>query len=267
MNWTVFKSTLQLRRTSLFWYSFGIALYGWMMVAFFPLIEENAQYLETVQEVFTDEMLAIFGGSGLSMGTLGGFLGVEYLSLIWVFIVAAAAITFAAGSLAGAIENGSMEATLAQPVSRTQVVVSRWLAMAAYAAILNLVTVASVYLPGFIHDVDVPLDGMALLLGLGWLLTMAVGGLAYLLSALSSSSGRVIGISLGVLALMWLADILGNISEDVQWIRTLSLFHYWTPAEAIDEVSVAPENWIVFAIPMVLFFVLSVWAFRRRDVV
>lgn len=267
MNWTVFKSTLQLRRTSLFWYSLGIALYGWMMIAFFPLIEENAQYLETVQEVFTDEMLAIFGGSGLSMGTLGGFLGVEYLSLIWVFIVAAAAITFAAGSLAGSIDDGSMETTLSQPVSRGQVVVSRWLAMAAYAAVLNLVTVASLYLPGFLHDVEVPVEGMALLFALGWLLTMAIGGFAYLLSSVSTGGGRVIGVSLGVLALMWLADILGNISEDWQWLRNLGLFHYWKPAEAIDDLTVATESWLVFAIPAVLFFVLAVWAFRRRDVV
>lgn len=100
------------------------------MVAFFQLIEESFEYMEAIEDIFTDELLAIFGGAGLDFGTLGGFLGVEYLSLIWVFIVAAAVITFAAGALGGSVDDGTMEFTLAQPVSRTQVVFSRYLALA-----------------------------------------------------------------------------------------------------------------------------------------
>jgi ABC-type transport system involved in multi-copper enzyme maturation permease subunit len=148
MSWTILRSSLQLRRTSLFWYSFGIALYGWFMVAFFPLIEDNLEYMEVFETVFTDEMLALFGGAGLNFGTLGGFLSIEYLSLIWVFIVGAAVITFSAGSLSGAVDDGTLELTLAQPVSRMQVVFTRYLALAVYAGVLNLVTVAS-HLPAW----------------------------------------------------------------------------------------------------------------------
>jgi len=267
MSWTVFRSMLQLRRTSLFWYSFGIALYGWFMVAFFPLVEENLEYMEVFETVFTDEMLALFGGAGLNFGTLGGFLSIEYLSLIWVFIVGAAAITFAAGALGGAVDDGTMELTLAQPVSRMQVVFARYLALAAYAAALNFVTVASIYLPGLLHGVDVPLDAMGLLFVIGWLVTMAIAGLAYAVSALSSGGGRTIGISLGVLVAMWLADVLGNISERFDWLSDFTLFHYWKPDIVIDDVTVAGEAWAIFGIAALLFFVLAVWAFRRRDVV
>lgn len=267
MNWTILKASLQLRRTSLMWYSIGIALYGWMMVAFFPLIEKNAQYMKMVEEVFTPEMMAAFGGAGLDFGTLGGFLGVEYLSLIWVFIIGAAVITYAAGSLGGSVEDGTMEATLAQPVSRMQVAFTRWLGLALYAAVLCLVTVLSLYLPGFLHDVEVPLDAMALLFVVGWLLAMAVGGLAYAVSAISTGAGRTIGIGIGVLIVMWLADVLGNISDKAEWLRTISLFHYWTPAEIIDDLSVPWESWLVFGVPAVGFFVVALWLFRRRDVV
>jgi len=267
VNWTIFTSTLQLRRTSLAWYSVGIASYGWMMVAFFPLIEQNLEYMKAIQDIFTEDLMAAFGGAGLDFATLGGFLGVEYLSLIWVFIVAAAVITFAAGALGGAVEDGTLEATLAQPVSRNQVAISRYAAMGVYAAVLNLVTVLTLYLPGFLHDVDVPLDAMVLLFALGWVLTMAIGGFAYMLSALSSGSGRTIGISIGVLVAMWLADVLGNISDKAEWLKGLSLFHYWKPAAAIDDLSVPSESWLVFAVPAVLFFAVAVWGFRRRDVV
>lgn len=267
MSWTVLRANLHLRRVSLFWYSFGLACYGWFIVAFFPLIEESVDYMRMVEEMFTDEMMAVFGGTGLDFTTLGGFLGVEYLSMIWIFIIAAAVITFAAGALGGAVDDGTMELTLAQPVSRTQIAVSRYLALAAYAGVLNLTTAATLYLPGLVHDVDVPLDAAALLFAIGWVVTMAIGGFAYLVSALSSGSGRVIGVSLGAVAAMWLADVLGNISDKADWLVDLSLFHYWRPAEVIDDLTVAGETWAVFGVAAAVFFMASVWAFQRRDVV
>jgi ABC-2 type transport system permease protein len=267
MSWAVFRSMLQLRRTSLLWYSFGLALYGWFIVAFFPLIEDNLEYMEVFETVFTDEMMAIFGAAGLNFATFGGFVTVEYLGLIWIFIVAAAVITFAAGALGGAVEDGTMELTLAQPVSRMQVVLTRYLALAVYAGILNLVTVATIYLPGLLHGVDVPLDGMALLFLIGWVVTMAIGGFAYAVSAFSSGGGRTVGVSLGVLAAMWLADVLGNISERFDWLSDFTLFHYWKPDVVIDDLTVAGEAWAVFGITAAISFVVAVWAFSRRDVV
>jgi len=267
MSWTIFRSMLQLRRTSLLWYSFGLGLYGWFIVAFFPLIEENLEYMEIFETVFTEEMMAIFGAAGLDFGTLGGFMAVEYLGLIWVFIVAAAVITFAAGALGGAVEDGTMELTLAQPVSRIQVAVTRYLALAAYAGVLNLVTVVTIYVPGLLHGVDVPADAMGLLFLIGWVVTMAIGGFAYAVSAFSSGGGRTIAVSLGVLAAMWLADVLGNLSERFYWLREFTLFNYWRPDAVIDHLTVAGEAWAVFGIAALSTVVVAVWAFRRRDVV
>jgi len=267
VNWTIFKSSLHLRRNTLFWYSLGITLYGWLIVAFYPLIEKNADYLDLVQSMLTPELMAIFGGANLDFATIGGFLGIEYLNLFWIFIVSAAIITFAANALAGAVDDGTMEATLAQPVSRLQVAFVRYLAMASYAAALNLVTILTLYIPGLIHNVDVPLDSMLLLFAIGWLLTMAIGSFAYMVSALSTGSGRVVGISLGTLLAMWLADVLGNITDKVDWLKNISLFHYWQPVEVIDKLSVASESWLVFGVAVVLFFAVAMWAFQRRDVV
>ena len=267
MSWTVFFSALHVRRISLFWFSFGIAVYGWLMVAFFPLVEENIQYLEAIESILTEEMMALFGREGLEFGTLGGFLSLEYLGLIWVFIVGAAVITFAAGALGGAVDDGTMELTLSQPVSRTQVALTRYLALAVYAGALNLATVATLYIPGMVHDVDVPLDAMALLFAIGWLVTMAIGGVAYALSAASSGGGRTIGVSLGLLIGMWLADVLGTLSERWAWLREFTLFYYLNPEAAIDDLTVPAESWAVFAVIAALSFAAALWLFRTRDVV
>ncbi|MBE0475925.1 MAG: ABC transporter permease subunit [Coriobacteriia bacterium] len=267
MDWTILRASLQLRRVSLFWYSVGLAAYGWMIVAFFPLIEQNPQYIEAVESVFTEELLAAFGGAGLEFTTLGGFLGIEYLSLIWVFIVGAAVITFIAGALGGAVEDGTMEVTLAQPVSRTSVVLTSYLGMVVYAIVLNLVTVATIYLPGLLHGVDVPLDAMGLLFVAGTLVTLAIGSFAFAVSAASSGKGRTTAITLGVLIAMYLADLLGNLTERAEWLKDFSLFHYWRPAEVIDDLELARSALLVFGVATVLFSAVGMYAFRRRDVV
>ncbi len=267
MSWTVFKSSLQLRRTALLWYSIGITAYGWMIVAFYPLMEENLDYMEAVEAMFSEELLAVFGGAGLDFATIGGFLGVEYLSLMWVFIIGAAVITFAASALGGSVDDGTMELTLAQPVSRLQVVLSRYAALAVYAALLNFVTAATLYLPGLLHDVDIPLDAAALLAAIGWVMSMAIGGFAYAVSAFSSGSGRAVAASLGAIAAMWLTDILGNISEKFDWLTDVSMFHYWKPNEVFDSLHVASESWAVFGVAAVVFFAVAVIGFMRRDVV
>lgn len=267
MNATILRASLQLRRVSLFWYSVGLAAYGWMIVAFFPLIESNPEYSKAVESVFSEELLAAFGGAGLEFTRLGGFLGIEYLSLIWVFIVGAAVITFIAGALGGAVEDGTMEVTLSQPVSRTSVAITSYAGMAVYAVVINFVTVATIYLPGLLHGVDVPLDAMGLLFVAGMLVTLAIGSFAFAISALSSGKGRTIAITLGVLIAMYLADLLGNLAEEAEWLRSFSLFHYWKPADVIDELKLAGSAWLVFGVATVIFFVAGVYAFQRRDVV
>ncbi len=267
MNWTMFKASLELRRASLVWYAIGLTAYGWMMVAFYPIIETNIDYQAMIEQVFTPEMMAAFGGAGIEFSTLGGFMAIEYLTLIWVFIIAAAVITFIAGALGGAVEDGTMEVTLSQPVSRSTVALTSYLGMATYSAILSFVTVATIYLPGFLHDVDVPLDAMALLFVVGTLMSLAIGGLAFFISAVSSGKGRTIGITLGVLVAMYLADVLGNLSDKAEWLVDFSLFNYWEPNRIVDDLEVAAATWIVFGIAALVFFVAGMIAFQKRDVV
>jgi len=267
MNWTLFKASLQLRRTSLIWYAIGLTAYGWMMVAFFPLIETNIDYQAMIEQVFTEEMMAAFGGVGVEFSTLGGFMAIEYLTLIWVFIVGAAVITFVAGALGGAVEDGTMEVTLSQPVSRTTVALTSYLGMATYAVILNFVTVATIYLPGLLHDVDVPLDSMALLFVVGSLVTLAIGGFAFLVSAASSGKGRTIAITLGVMVAMYLADVLGNLTDKAEWLIDFSLFNYSEPNRIIDNLDVPASTWLVFGIAAAVTFAAGMYVFQKRDVV
>jgi len=48
MSWTLLRGTLHQNRVSIFWFSFGLVLYSWMMTWFYPEIGGD-QYAELVE--------------------------------------------------------------------------------------------------------------------------------------------------------------------------------------------------------------------------
>ena len=266
MSWTVMRASLQQRKTSLMWYSLGLAAYSWFIVWYYPQFAGNEEFFKQIEELFTQEMLAAFGAADLNFATLGGFLGVEYLSLIWVVIVGAAVIAFAAKSIASEVETGTMELTLAQPVSRLSVATSRYLAMAIYAATLNLATVVPIWVACEAYDVEIELKALALLLGMGLLVTLAIGGFAYAASAFVTGGSKVGAASAGVLGAMWLANFISAMNESTEFLDNFTIFHYWKPGAIIDDAVTKPEAWWVFGVATVLFAAIGIWQFTRRDV-
>lgn len=266
MNWTVIRASLQQRRTSAFWYVIGLACYGWFIVWYYPQFAGNEEFFKEIQKVFSNEMLAAFGAADLNFGTLGGFLGVEYLSLIWVIIAGAAVIGFAAKSIASEVDDGTMELTLTQPVSRLHVAASRYVALFIYAVIVNVATVAPIWAACRYYDIEIKLGAMYLLFGVGLILTLAVGSFAFMVSAFSSSGGRVAAVTSGVLGSMWLANFVSAVSENTKFLDAFTLFHYWRPGAIIDDAATPPEAWLVFGVATVLFAGVAMWRFTTRDI-
>lgn len=266
MNWTVIRASLQQRRTSLMWYSIGLAVYSWFIVWYYPQFAGNDEFFEQIQQVMSGDMLAAFGAADLNFGTLGGFLGVEYLSLIWVVIITAAVTGFASKAIASDVEGGTMELTLTQPVSRLQVAVSRWVALLVYSVVINLATVLPIWASCLAYDIEVEAKAMYLLFAVGLLLTLAIGGFAFMVSTMSPSGGRVAAVTSGVLGAMWLGNFLAAVNDNTEFLDSFTIFHYWKPGAIIDDLTVKPEAWWVFGVPTVVFAAIGVWRFLHRDV-
>jgi ABC-2 type transport system permease protein len=264
MAWTLFTRTLYQRRTALLWYSLGLITYSAFIVWYFPYMQTAnvQQYLES----FPEELIQAFAGSAVNMSSIGGFLATEYLGLIWVAIVAAAVITFATKSLSSEVAGGTMELLLAQPVPRSVLVAVRWLAMAVYSAILVISTTVPIYLTALWRDVTVDVGRLVLLSAVGFLLTMATGGVAYALAALFKESGRPAGIVAGILVAMWLLSFMAANLEWAKSLNPLNLFHYWEPARMLDKGTASASAWIVYGVTAVITPVIAAIIFARRDV-
>lgn len=243
-------------RGVLFW-TIGVTIYTALMILSFPAFEESgvldvSQYPESMREAFNLE----------SMSTIEPYLSSQvfnFLPLVLMFIP----ITIFAGAIAGAEERGSLDLLFGNPLPRPVHVVAYWLAVAimmlAMLVVLGLVS----WLVAVAIDVDLGFgESMWVALNV-FPITMAAGGLALALSATVRQKAIAVGVPAALLFLMYLADIVGKISDDYAMVRNLSFFKaYGDPLqEGMPWVGAA----VLVAIALIL-AALAIPLFNRRDI-
>ena len=95
---------------------------------------------------------------------------------------------------------------------------------------------------------------------------LAIGGFALLLSSMFRGGGKPGAITAGVLFVMWIADLLGNVSEAAEVLDPVNLVTYWQPGKIINGDPVADAAWWLYGIIAAVSLVGSVVIFSRRDV-
>ena len=73
-------------------------------------------------------------------------------------------------------------------------------------------------------------------------------------------------ISLGIMLAMFLVENIGSMVTSIDWAGKLSLFHY---AKVVSIVTTQTVDWTSLGImvaAIVVFVILAVVAFRRRDI-
>jgi ABC-2 type transport system permease protein len=110
-------------------------------------------------------------------------------------------------------------------------------------------------------------------------LIFAICGLTLWLSSCSRYRWRVLALAITGVLLMFLANLLGQMWDDVAWLRPLSIFYYYQPQQMIlsNDWCVSLPEWnggqplVRVPMPVVLYgvgalgYVLALWTLQRRD--
>jgi len=264
VNWPLLRATLHQRRTAMLWYAVGLITYSVFIVWYYPMMQKID--IESLMAQFPKELITFFAGSVTQLTTLGGYLATEYLGFVWVIIIAAAGITFATRCLSSEIDAGTMELILSQPISRRAVVATRAVALALFLAVQLLATTVPIWLTALVIDVEVDAGNLAVLTAGGFLLALAISGVAYLFSAASRESGKPAAILGGILGVMWVLHFMAANAEWAEALEVVNIFKYWQPAELVEQGSMPPEAWWVLGGIALVSLAASVFVFARRDV-
>lgn len=208
------------------------------------------------------ELSQLLGGD--SFASITGWLQTEVVSVYGPLVFAAVAISSAVGAVAGEEEDGILALVLAQPVTRTRLLLGKAAAIAALlvvlagAVFLGLV-LAVVFAGGGIGVANLAAVALHLLF-----LGLSVAGLALALSAGTGRRGSSAGTSAAVVLVMFLLNGLVPASPGVAWVRYLTLFHYYEGQDQI-RTGIHPGGLAVLAVVTIGLTAAAVASFRSRD--
>lgn len=237
---TIMRHELKLGRMSLAIWTCAISFLLGVCVFLFPDMKGQ---MDGMNEVFASmgSFTAAFGMDRLNFGTLIGYYAIECGNVLGLGGAFFASLC-GAGMLSKEEKDGTAEFLLTHPVSRVRVLAEKLAAVFAQITALNLViyivSVGSMLAVGE----QVPWKEFNLLHLGYYLLQLQLGGICFGISAFMKKGSM--GAGIGVAAVMYMLNLLANITESVEFLKYLTPFGYCDGADVVTNGKL--DGWMVF---------------------
>jgi ABC-2 type transport system permease protein len=266
MNGTLYKQMMKVNLKGFMNYSVGSAFYILLMFWLYPSIARNTEAIDELVQSMPEGMGRAFGLTGFDSAE--AFISGEYYGLILVLILSIVCVQLSTQLMAKLVDQGSMAYLLATPTTRGKVAFTQACVLVTGLFMIIAVTIIA----GFVGsawflggDYAFDIAKFVLLNVSALLLFFAVGGIAFLVSALSNDEKRALGISGGITFGFFSLDLLGKISESIDWMRSISIFSLYRPNEIIDGSQDVLQSAVLLFLIGAVAFGLAIVLFRRRD--
>ena len=223
------------RRAPLAWGGSLGAMSG-LMAALWPVIEDS---MDELMNSYPPALKDAFNITDLN--SVEAYVDGEMLSFIVPLPIAFLAVRCATRAISMAEERGFLDAVLAAPLARRTLVAGSFIVCALVVAVVLVVITALTWVTGTIAGADPSL----VVLGRGfanvWPLAMLFGGLALLAAGVLHRAASVTAVSVGVLATMYVVDLMGKLADPIEPLRYASAFRYYGSAvhDGIDPLAFA----------------------------
>lgn len=260
---TVFE--LRRRRRGLATVSVLVAVTVLLLLGTYPSVEAADVDWDAILESFPEELRTAFVGSVDDISTVEGYLVSQFYQLVWVALIGAYA-AYAAGSVvAGEVEGRSIDVVLTRPISRTQFVVEKFLAMVVVLGVLNAVTFATVLIGVALLGERVDLQHLFVTHAVTGVYLTACAGVGLVASVLFDRPRRAQSAGLGAVLGGYLLDTL-TLESDTEWIGALSPSRYLDAGDLLVRGDVDLLGVALLIVVTCALVVLAAELFERRDV-
>jgi ABC-2 type transport system permease protein len=203
----------------------GLSAFGAMMIFVAPGILEEVD-IQALLEQVPPAFVAAFDLE--QMGTLEGFLAIELYQFMWLLGIGAYVAYSAAGTIAGDEETGRLDTLLAAPMSRTRLLVEKYLALLTPILLVNLVVFVVVYAAAFvINDPLAPVD-LVMVHALSIPYFCCCGAIGMLGSVAAPRRIYAEGIAAGSVIGAFLVQTVVT-GTDLNWLGAIAPMRYYDP--------------------------------------
>lgn len=262
MNGPLFRQTWRAQRVRLALVSLGLATWGFLV----PLIYARfgVQFRAVVESGLIPEQFARVGGGDIF--SLPGSIALCFIHPIALSLTSVFSVGYSAGAIAGERQRGTLEVILARPISRRAVYLTYFAATFSFIAVtvaaLLAGSVAGSTYAGVIDELAA--SSLPLLWLNGVLLFGAFAAVGLAASASFDRFAPALGLTLGVVLVMYCLDILGTLWPAAQPLQPYSLFHYLQP-KAILTGAAEPFDDAILATVIAVAAAWALQVFPRRD--
>jgi ABC-2 type transport system permease protein len=238
-----------------------VVLWGFALVALFSTADDQTRSAGLDGNISIAFRLA--GLDPLAAWTVLGQTHPILLVASFLFIIG-----LGVRSVAGELESGSLDLALARPISRNRYLASHVAVLAPGTAVLALAYAAGAVIADRVFDPPgqtLAPDRMLAAAFQAWLLFLAIGALALLVSTLSSERGRALSVAIGITLAMYVGNFLFALWEPLRFLTRVTLFWYFTPGPTIQSGDVSWGNCAVLAGFITLALAAAFTIFDRRD--
>jgi ABC-2 type transport system permease protein len=211
-----------------------------------------------------------FSGSGgaVSLASYPGLLGAGLVHPFWIAMQLTVVGSFGAAAVAADVEAGTIELLMVRPVSRARLLAERTAALVTGSLVVTAAATAAVaagvaVTPRLRETVSFAGVAAAGVLGLG--LALCIAGPVLAVSAAGRHRGQVVGATIVFGAVGFAINFIAQAWPTVSFLRFLSPFHYYTPADALVSGTVPLGSLAVLLAVFVVGVAAAGWLLARRD--
>jgi len=221
--WTLVRHQLGRRWRSLLIWGVALGATGALYVGLYPSM---SGMIDDFLKNSPDSALSSFFGDFQGPISAAQWMQMEFLSLLIPLLVPIMVILIGSRTVAGDEERGNLDLLLGNPVRRWHLIVSSVTIMAIALTLVLALTWVITYVAVPIAGVDLGASDLVLAFVAIWPMALLLGTLALLLSTLVRRAFLANAVPMGLLAAMYIVELLAEFSQKMEPIQKISLFHY-----------------------------------------
>ncbi|SRR6266550_3838347 len=255
--------TLRDKRWVMLGWAVGIIAISALTISFFPSFSQG-DTAEAIVKSLPPQFQSIFGDA-LSFKQVPNFVSQQVFDFRLPLFMIILAVVMAVNLTVSEEEAGLLKTLQTLPISRTKVVLAKWLGLAVITAVVCAAALPGVLLGVALIGETISFSGVALAVFMLWLLTLSVASLTLMIGFVSGKKGLTVGIaSLLGFANIFLSTLAPSV-KDLQGVYKWTLYYYYNNPKPI----VDPFDWAhvaILATAAIVFMMVAVLFYRKRDI-
>lgn len=263
MNKTLFKATLRENWIVLLAITLIIFMYGSISISMYD--PESIEALVSMMEFMPEGMMKAMGFDDLG-GNLTEYLGGYLYGFIFILFPLIFTVIVANKMIAKHVDGGSMAYLLTTPISRVRIATTQAMFLISGISIILVFNVVAIVL---FAEAMVPgqLD-ISKFLGINlvtYLTLVAVAGIGFFASCISNETRTSFAIGGGVPILFFVIKLIGQISDDLSWLRYFTIYSFVDVDSVFESSSYATVTSLILLAISTVLYVGGITIFNKKS--